>query len=70
MWFWIFLILLFIGVEETIYYAWNRYVYGPNFEGKRKWWNGLKVGLVWLKQLFHKRDKNSSHSNSDKGTPL
>jgi len=70
MWFWVIFILLLIIAEESIYYSWNRYVYGPNFEGKRKWWSGMKRGFALIKRLFLKRDKNISHSNSDKGTPL
>jgi len=28
---------IFVIIEESIYYFWNRYVYGPNVETKMKW---------------------------------
>ncbi|SMQ76053.1 hypothetical protein SAMN05444673_2637 [Bacillus sp. OV166] len=74
MWFWItisalcFVLLLFL--EEFIYYFWNRYVYGANYERKWRWWSKLSVAGVIFKRVFHKREKEISNSNSDKGLPL
>ncbi|MBT2658201.1 hypothetical protein J7E81_23660 [Bacillus sp. ISL-18] len=43
---------LFVVLEESIYYSWNRYVYGKNVEMGGKWKNRWLVVL----RLF-KRDK-------------
>lgn len=74
MWFWIaisalFFVLLLVA-EEFIYYFWNRYVYGTNYEKKRRWSNRLSVVVVLVKRLFHRRDKKLPKPNSDKGFPL
>lgn len=74
MWFWITIsVIVFVFllvVEELIYYFWNRYVYGENYERKRRWWSRLSVGGVIFKRVFHKRENERSNSNSDKGLPL
>ncbi|WP_144549900.1 hypothetical protein [Bacillus sp. X1(2014)] len=75
MWFWIIIsVLLFVlllVVEEFFYYFWNRYVYGPNIKGKRRWLSKLVLGTVGLiKRLFQKREKVLSKTKSDKGLPL
>ncbi|MFJ7726489.1 hypothetical protein ACIQXV_10015 [Neobacillus sp. NPDC097160] len=41
---------LFIVIEESIYYFWNRYVYGPNEERKRKWKERAKAILRIFKR--------------------
>ncbi|MDR6123832.1 hypothetical protein QFZ87_003429 [Bacillus sp. SLBN-46] len=38
-------IVLYLVVEELIYYFWNRYVYGPNLERKSKW--KKKISTIW-----------------------
>jgi hypothetical protein len=74
MWFWITIsalcFVLLLIVEEFIYYFWNRYVYGANYERKRRWWGRLSASGVIFKRLFHKREKERSNTNSDKGLPL
>lgn len=34
-------IVLLLIAEECLYYFWNRYVYGPNLERRRKWKNRM-----------------------------
>ncbi|MEH7376124.1 hypothetical protein [Neobacillus drentensis] len=74
MWFWITIsalcFVLLLILEEFIYYFWNRYVYGANYERKRRWRGRLPVASVIFKRLFHKREKEISNTNSDKGLPL
>ena len=41
---------LFVVLEESIYYSWNRYVYGKNMEMRRKWKNRLFVVLRFFKR--------------------
>ncbi|MEH7438351.1 hypothetical protein V7182_12815 [Neobacillus drentensis] len=38
-------IVLFLVVEELIYYFWNRYVYGPNLERKSNW--KKRITTIW-----------------------
>jgi hypothetical protein len=44
--------LLFVVLEESIYYSWKRYVYGKNMEMRRIW----KIRLFVVLRLF-KRTK-------------
>jgi hypothetical protein len=37
MWFFGLIIVFLIVMEESIYYLWNRYVYGPNHERINRW---------------------------------
>lgn len=41
---------LFVVLEESIYYSWNRYVYGKNVEMRGKWKNRLLVVLRFFKR--------------------
>ncbi|MBO0961838.1 hypothetical protein J1P26_19210 [Neobacillus sp. MM2021_6] len=56
---------LLMVLEESIYYFWNRYVYGPNVERKRKWNNRLKA--VWRffkrKQVVEIHEMNKEKSS-------
>jgi len=42
--------LLFVVLEESIYYSWNRYVYGKNTEIRGKWKNRWLVVLRFFKR--------------------
>ncbi|MEH7414609.1 hypothetical protein V7266_04850 [Neobacillus drentensis] len=42
--------LLFIVLEETIYYSWNRYVYGKNYLMRQKWKNRFLHVLAVFKR--------------------
>jgi hypothetical protein len=59
--FWITICGLFFGllliIEEVIYYSWNRYVYGPNLERKRKW----KKRLTAVLRLFKRKHQTEIH---------
>lgn len=73
MWYWITISILFfillLVVEEFFYYFWNRYVYGPNINRKKRWWSRfISVGVVLFKRLFHK--KELPKNNSDKSLPF
>jgi hypothetical protein len=75
MWFWIIISALFfvllLVVEELFYYFWNRYVYGPNIKGKRRWLSRQVFGtVVLIKRLFHRREKELPKTKTDKGLPL
>jgi hypothetical protein len=75
MWYWITIsalcIVLLLVVEEFFYYFWNRYVYGPNIKGKRRWWSRILSGAINLfKKLPHKREKELPKTNSDKSLPF
>ncbi|WML39319.1 hypothetical protein RCG19_19370 [Neobacillus sp. OS1-2] len=56
---------LLMVLEESIYYFWNRYVYGPNVERKRKWNSRLKA--VWRffkrKQVVEIHEMNKEKSS-------
>ncbi|MEH7094285.1 hypothetical protein [Neobacillus vireti] len=41
---------LFVVLEESIYYSWNRYVYGKNVEMRGKWKNRWLVVLRFFKR--------------------
>jgi hypothetical protein len=41
---------LFVFLEESIYYSWNRYIFGKNVEMRRKWKNRLLVVLTFFKR--------------------
>ncbi|MEH7546692.1 MULTISPECIES: hypothetical protein [Bacillaceae] len=42
--------LLIVFLEESIYYGWNRYVYGKNIRMISKWKNRLFVVLGFFKR--------------------
>ncbi|WP_066064631.1 hypothetical protein [Neobacillus soli] len=54
MWYWITIstlfILLLIVIEESIYYFWNRYVYGTNDVRRRKWTKRLTSVITFFKR--------------------
>jgi hypothetical protein len=54
MWHWISIVasiyILFIILEESVYYLWNRYVYGPK-ERKSRRWKRLILGMAFIIQL-------------------
>jgi hypothetical protein len=54
MWYWIAVALsiyiLFIILEESVYYLWNRYVYGPK-ERKARFWKKIILGMAFIIQL-------------------
>ena len=54
MWYWISIAagiyILFIILEESVYYLWNRYVYGPK-ERKARPWKGIILGTAFIIQL-------------------
>ncbi|ULT59144.1 hypothetical protein L1999_11730 [Neobacillus drentensis] len=41
---------LFVVLEESIYYSWNRYVYGKNVERRGKWKHRWLVVLRLFKR--------------------
>ncbi|MGJ7909789.1 hypothetical protein [Neobacillus sp. LXY-1] len=58
MWVWIFLIyFLLILLEESIYYWWNRYLYGKNEELFNKWRSRISRFTQILKRK-HEKDVN------------
>lgn len=59
MWFWIAVLsLVFIIFEESIYFSWNRYVYGAK-ESKPKYW---KIRIVMgISFLIRKKFRKSRH---------
>ena len=56
---------LLMVLEESIYYTWNRYVYGPNEERKRKWKTRLKTvkSVFKIKQVVEIHDMNNEKSS-------
>ncbi|EKN65713.1 hypothetical protein BABA_19011 [Neobacillus bataviensis LMG 21833] len=58
---------LVIVLEESIYYFWNRYVYGPNEERTRKWKNRLKTIRGFLKR---KQYDNIQETNNEKSSQM
>jgi hypothetical protein len=54
MWYWILMAagiyILFIVLEESVYYLWNRCVYGPK-ERKAKRWKSIIVGIAFIIRL-------------------
>jgi len=42
--------LLFLVLEESIYYSWNRYVYGKKMDMRLIWKNRLFVVLRFFKR--------------------
>jgi len=42
--------IIFVALEELIYYSWNRHVYGKNFKLRQKWKNRLFVVLAFFKR--------------------
>nr|WP_263327520.1 hypothetical protein [Neobacillus sp. Marseille-Q6967] len=69
MWFWInlivFVYVLFAILEESMYYFWNRYVYGPKDVKPRYWKNRLATGFYFLLKLKKKElDDKRGHKLS------
>ncbi|MDQ0971906.1 hypothetical protein QFZ31_001784 [Neobacillus niacini] len=54
MWYWISIAagiyILFIILEESVYYLWNRYVYGPK-ERKARRWKRIILEMAFIIQL-------------------
>ncbi|MFJ5761276.1 hypothetical protein ACIQAA_19660 [Neobacillus sp. NPDC093182] len=54
MWYWISIAagiyILFIILEESVYYLWNRYVYGPK-ERKSSRWKSFILGMAFIIRL-------------------
>ncbi|MEH7119855.1 hypothetical protein V7128_20900 [Neobacillus vireti] len=42
--------IIFVALEELIYYSWNRHVYGKNIKLRQKWKNRLFVVLAVFKR--------------------
>jgi hypothetical protein len=55
--------VLFIILEEFIYYFWNRYVYGPKEKRPRIWKNRFAIGIAFLMRL---RSKESRQKETQK----
>lgn len=64
MWYWITMAagiyILFIILEESVYYLWNRYVYGPK-ERKARRWKRIILGMAFIIRL-HLRDIQRKHT--------
>ncbi|MEH7111221.1 hypothetical protein V7124_02450 [Neobacillus niacini] len=60
MWDWIWMGLLifflFIILEESVYFLWNRYVYGRKERKQRRWNNRNTLGIDFLTRL-HVKEK-------------
>lgn len=66
--FWMLMVILSIFViEESTYYFWNRYVYGPNVQRTEKWKNWLAI-LVMLIRRKHKNTEPTEPNNHEKGS--
>jgi len=69
MWFWLTFCIIIFGIfviiEESIYYFWNRYVYGPNVETKMKWKKSVKrlLSIVKKKPVVESRETNQEKSS-------
>jgi hypothetical protein len=54
MWYWIAMVagiyILFILLEESVYYFWNRYIYGPK-ERKARRRSRIILGMAFIIQL-------------------
>ncbi|MGG3470662.1 hypothetical protein ABES02_24645 [Neobacillus pocheonensis] len=70
MWYWasIFALLccLFLIIEELIYYLWNRYVYGPNFESQNRW----KKRYNAFVRFFKRKTNTDIHENNNEKSSL
>jgi hypothetical protein len=55
MWYWmgiiVFTYLLFILLEESMYYLWNRFVFGPKERKTRLWKSRTLLGIAFLTRL-------------------
>lgn len=51
--------ILFSLLEESVYFLWNRYVYGPN-ETKARLWKSNILGIAFLIQV-HLRELRQKH---------
>ncbi|PLS07217.1 hypothetical protein [Neobacillus cucumis] len=59
------LFLLFVILEEAIYYSWNRYLYGKNIEMRQKW----KTRILNVRSLFRrKKQMVIQHSDQEKSS--
>jgi hypothetical protein len=71
MWYWISIAagiyILFIILEESVYYLWNRYVYGPK-ERKARRWKSIILGLAFIIRLhiIEIKRKHGQKVSSDK----
>ncbi|WHY79684.1 hypothetical protein QNH20_11280 [Neobacillus sp. WH10] len=56
---------IFVIIEESIYYFWNRYVYGPNVETKMKWKKRVKrlQSILIKKPAVESRESNQEKSS-------
>ncbi|MCL6572382.1 MAG: hypothetical protein K6T88_11965 [Bacillus sp. (in: Bacteria)] len=64
MWFWITIttlsFILLIIIEESIYYFWNRYVFGPNNARRNKW----KSRFTAISTFFKRRSTTELHETN------
>lgn len=59
MWIWIAVLsLLFIIFEESIYYFWNRYVYGRKETKPKYWKNRIAVGISFLIRIKYRESRH------------
>lgn len=69
MWYLIIVIALFfcllMFLEESIYYFWNQYVFGPNVERKRKWRKRAKTIISFFKR---KQKVDIQETNNEKSS--
>ncbi|MCH6264013.1 MULTISPECIES: hypothetical protein [Neobacillus] len=66
--FWMVMVILSIFViEETTYYFWNRYVYGPNVQRIEIWKNRFPI-LVMLIRRKHKNTETTEPNNHEKSS--
>lgn len=68
MWDWLmigvwFCVLLLI-MEESIYYFWNRYVYGPDYERRNKW----KKRMMSIVSFFKKKKEEEMQEQNTEGS--
>ncbi|QCJ42347.1 hypothetical protein FAY30_10745 [Bacillus sp. S3] len=52
-------------LEEGTYYGWNRIVYGPNIEARRKWKNR---GMTMIRFFKRKQVIEVDQSNEEKSS--
>lgn len=67
MWFWIAVIsLLLIVFEESIYYFWNRYIYGRKESKPKNWKSRIALGISFLirKRMRDAHDKHNHKISS------
>ncbi len=71
MWYWIGMAagiyILFIILEESVYYLWNRYVYGPKERKARRWKRILlEIAFIIRLRLIEIRRKHTNKDNAGK----